>query len=152
MTNHADGAIHHDKDATFHGACSSDGTKMTWYWTGVPTDDREPGLDRYFVRVVDTVTEEPIGWFPGAEDNAWGVPYTVDIVPGRDYYVQVINDAAAFHFETDVVVSCPVVTTSAVQDSYIMETPHTSWYDQQSADPILTVVMVFWAVWHALHL
>ncbi len=137
----------HDKDAAFHGACSSDGTKMTWYWTGVPTDDRAPGLDGYFVQVVDTVTEEPIGWFPGAEDNAWGVPYTVDIVPGRDYYVQVVNDAAAFHFETDVVVSCPAVTTSHVHDSYIMENPAS--YDV-IADPVLTLTLMLWGALRGL--
>jgi hypothetical protein len=131
--------------ADFHGSCSSDGTKMSWYWTNVPTDDREPGLDRYFVQVVDTTTGEPIGWFPGAEDNAWGVPYTVDIVPGRDYWVQVQNEADGFHFEDDVTVSCPAVTTSHVHDSYIMDDPTTY---EQTADPILSVFMVLWALWN----
>ncbi len=139
-----------DHGATFHGACSSDGTKMSWYWTGVPTDDREPGLDNYFVQVVDTVTEEPIGWYPGAEDNAWGEPYTVGpedgFVPGRDFYVQVVNEAAGFHFEDDVIVSCPVVTTSHVHDSYIMDNPDS--YDQV-ADPVLSVFMMLWALWHS---
>jgi hypothetical protein len=139
MTNHDP-----TKGADFHGACSSDGTVMSWYWTGVPSDTRAPGLDGYFVQVVDTVTEEPIGWFLGAEDNAFGVPYSVDIVPGRDYYVQVVNEAAGFHFEDDVVVSCPGVTTSAVQDSYIMETP--SWYDAPAPDPVLSLTMLIWAL------
>ena len=139
MTNHE------HEPADFHGACSADGTKMSWYWTGVPTDDREPGNDDYFVQVVDTVTWEPIGWYDGAEDNAWGVPYTVNIVPGRDYMVQVVNEAKAFHFESDVIVSCPGVTTT-VQDSYIMEDPAT--YDQV-ADPVLTLVLMAWSLWHA---
>ncbi len=137
-----------DTGADFHGACSADGTKMTWYWTNVPTDDRAPGLDSYFVQIVDTTTGEPIGWFPGAEDNAWGVPYTITVVPGRDYYIQVINEAQGFHFEDDVVVSCPAVvtTTTHVHDSYIMEDPTT--YDQV-ADPVLALVLMAWSLWHA---
>jgi hypothetical protein len=117
----------------FHSSCSEDGTELTWYWTGVPTDDREPGLDNYFVQVVDTVTGEPIGWYPGAEDNAWGEPYTVTVTPGRDIYVQVANEAAGFSFETDVVVSCPAP----------IPTPTTT---TTPSDPVLPFLILIFAL------
>ncbi len=104
--------------AELHYECADNGdgtSQFTWHWTGVPTDDREPGLDGYFVRVVvmeDSVeypgfyASEEIGWYPGAEDNAWGEPYTLTVPNGVGLYVQVINEAAAFHFEDDEIVMC----------------------------------------------
>lgn len=126
--------------ATFHGACSDNGTRMSWNWTGVPTDDREPGLDSYFVQVVDTVTGEPIGWYPGAEDNAYGESYHVTVIPGRDYYVQVVNDARGFHFESDVVVSCQA---KGQTQSEPIEQP------EPTRDPTSALELTLWSLSHA---
>jgi hypothetical protein len=102
-----------ERDMTdLHYECSDqgDGTSLfTWHWSDVPTDDRAPGLDNYFVRVVVDVPphHETLIEIEGAEDNAWGEPYTITVPNDTPLYVQVINDAQAFWFEYDIVVSCP---------------------------------------------
>lgn len=111
-------------DLQYGCADNGDGTsQFTWAWTNVPTDDREPGLDNYFVRVVvlEDSTEHPgwyaseeIGWYPGAEDNAWGEPYTLTVPNGVDLYVQVINDAKGFRFEDDEIVTCQTTEVSSM--------------------------------------
>ncbi len=118
---------------------NGDGTsQFTWHFHGVPTDDREPGLDGYFVRVVvmeDSVehpgwyASEEIGWYPGAEDNAWGEDYTLTVPNGVDLYVQVINEAEAFHFEYDAIVACQtsVVVTEASSITYLPNTGVGDW-------------------------
>ena len=100
--------------AELHFRCidNGDGTsQFIWNWTGVPTDDREPGLDSYLVRVVRLDTSIELGWFPGAEDNAFGEDYELTVPTDVGIYVQVINEAEGFHFEDDEIVTC---TTAAI--------------------------------------
>lgn len=122
---------------------SEDCEVLTWSWTGVPTDDSAPGRDNYFVSVYDNVTGEELVWVPGAEDNAWGEPYSVGVIPGHDVYLFVSNEAHAFYFETDAVVSCEteietVTTTTVAEPAYIPT--ETVW------DPIMTIVMTIWGI------
>ncbi len=133
---------------------NGDGTsQFTWNWTDVPTDDREPGLDGYFVRVVvmeDSVehpgwyASEEIGWFPGAEDNAWGEDYTLTIPNEVGIYVQVINDAQGFHFEDDEVIACYSVAELPYIPT-IEELPYTGM-----ADWLLPLAIVLIAIGRGL--
>ena len=110
---------------------SKDCETLTWSWTGVPTDDSAPGRDNYFTSVTDDETGEVLGWFPGAEDNAWGIPYTVDVTPGHDVYMFVANEAWGFSYETDAVIHChvevPVETITDPFTSILMTTIMTIW-------------------------
>ena len=97
-----------------------DGTSLFyWNWQDVPTDDREPGLDRYYVQVVNLETSIEIIGIYGAEDNATGTDYVVSVPNDVGLYVLVINEADAFRFEMDAVVTCTAevaVATSAGMD------------------------------------
>ena len=127
------------EDAVLNWSCEDNGdgtSQFTWDWTNVPTDDREPGLDSYFVRVVvmeDSVehpgwyASEEIGWFPGAEDNAWGVPYTLTAPNGVGLYVQVINDAEGFRFEDDAIVTCTTVVQPTTEIQVLPYTGVADW-------------------------
>ncbi len=91
---------------------------LTWHWTNIPTDTSEPGSDGYYVRVV--VDEGPnVGdvllEVPGAEDNAFGVDYSVVVPLDTGIYMQVINNADSFWFEYDTVISCPSTEVSSIQ-------------------------------------
>lgn len=106
-----------------------DGTSvLVWNWTDVPTDDREPGLDSYFVRVVNLETSITIAEFVGAEDNAYGEDYAVMVPNDIGIYVQVINDAEGFRFEDDEIVTCPgTVTESDLVPAVLPYTGLTDW-------------------------
>ncbi len=131
---------------------NGDGTsQFTWNWTDVPTDDREPGNDGYFVRVVvmensveypGFYASEEIGWYPGAEDNAWGEDYTLTAPNGVGLYVQVINEAAAFHFEDDEIVTC---VTTEIGTPLTVELPYTG-----VADWLLPIAILLVAVGRGL--
>lgn len=96
--------------AELHFRCldNGDGTsQFIWNWTGVPSDD----ANSYLSRVVRLDTSIELGYFPGAEDNAYGVDYELTVPTDVGIYVQVINEAAGFHFEDDEIVTC---TTAAI--------------------------------------
>ena len=96
--------------AELHFRCvdNEDGTsQFIWNWTGVPSDSQ----NSYLSRVVRLDTSIELGYFPGAEDNAYGVDYELRVPTDVGIYVQVINEAAGFHFEDDEIVTC---TTAAI--------------------------------------
>lgn len=116
---------------------SEDCEVLTWSWTGVPTDDSAPGRDSYLVTVHDNVTGEELLWAPGAEDNAWGEPYSVQVTPGHDVYLFVANEAHSFSFETDRVVSCTIAEPAYIPTEVV-------------DDPIMTIVMTIWGIAYQL--
>lgn len=104
-----------------------DGTSLfVWNWTGVPTDD---GQNSYFVRVVDMETSIALGEFPGAEDNAYGTDYALTVPNDVGLYVQVINDAAGFHFEDDEIVTCTTTEIGTATRTESAELPFTGVTD-----------------------
>lgn len=116
---------------TYRCEDTGDGSSVFyWNWTGVPTDDREPGLDSYFVRVVRLDTSIALGEFPGAEDNAYGTDYALTVPNDVALYVQVINEAAGFHFEDDEIVTCTTAEIgTAIQIESTAVLPHTGVSD-----------------------
>ena len=124
--------------------CSDDGTELTYWWQGVPTDDREPGLDSYFTSVHDDVTGQELAYNPGAEDNAWGTPYSVAVTPGHRNVLFVANEAAAFHFETDAYATCHAT---------VAQVPEVVEYDVREVsdvDLLGSLLILIVALWHGI--
>ena len=122
----------HESDATLTYSCRDlgDGTsELVWNWTEVPTDDREPGLDSYFVRVVRLDTSIALGEFVGAEDNANGIDYALTVPNDVGLYVQVINEARGFHFEDDEIVVCTTTEIGTATRTESEELPFTGVSD-----------------------
>ena len=124
--------------------CNDDGTELTYWWTGVPTDDRAPGLDNYFTSVHDDVTGKELAYNPGAEDNAYGTPYTVAVTPGHRNVLFVANEAAGFHFETDAYATCYATTVAEVVE------PAQTVTFPDATDPLSSAVLTFMVLLNAL--
>ncbi len=121
-----------ESDATLTYSCrdNGDGTsEFVWNWTGVPSDNREPGLNSYFVRVVRLDTSIALGEFVGAEDNAYGTDYALIVPNDVGLYVQVINEAAGFHFEDDEIVVCTTTEIGTATRTESEELPFTGISD-----------------------
>ncbi|GAF79919.1 unnamed protein product [marine sediment metagenome] len=122
--------------------CNEDGTELSYWWNGVPTDDRAPGLDGYLTTVHDDVTGRELAYNPGAEDNAYGEPYTVTVTPGHRNVLFVANEAAAFHFETDAYATC-YATVAQVEPAQTVVFP-------DATDPLGSAVLTFMVLLNAL--
>ncbi len=99
---------------------------LTWHYLGVPSDNREPGLDNYYVRVV--IDDGPdagrvLFELAGAEDNAHGTDYAVGVPTDVGIYMQVINAADGFWFEFDRVIMC---VSDVTRDEMATETETTT--------------------------
>ena len=99
---------------------------LTWHYLGVPSDDRAPGLDNYYIRVV--IDDGPdagrvLYELSGAEDNATGTDYAVGVPTDVGIYMQVINAADGFWFEFDRVIMC---LSDATRDAMATETETTT--------------------------